>query len=180
MVFQQPALMPWRTVIGNVAYGLELRGGLTKKRVQEKALAYIALVGLQGFERHYPNELSGGMQQRVNLARALVCEPILLLLDEPFAALDAQTREFMQAELLRIWKATRQTSLFITHQIDEPVYLADRVVVLTARPARIREIMTIDLPRPRALSIKRSARFLELYDHCWTLIEEQARTAGVG
>jgi NitT/TauT family transport system ATP-binding protein len=180
MVFQQPALMPWRSVVDNVVYGLELRGGLSKQRMREGAQRYIDLVDLRGFEHHYPGELSGGMQQRVNLARALVCEPKLLLLDEPFGALDAQTREFMQAELLRIWRTTHQTSLFITHQIDEAIYLSDRVVVFTARPGRIREIVEVDLPRPRPLSIKRSPRFLEIYDYCWRLIEEEARASGIG
>lgn len=179
MVFQQPALMPWRTVMDNVVYGLEIRGGPPKEQMQEGARRYVELVGLKGFEHHYPGELSGGMQQRVNLARALVCEPKLLLLDEPFGALDAQTREFMQAELLRIWRTTHQTSLFITHQIDEAVYLSDRVVVFTARPGRVREIVPIDLPRPRPLSIKRSSRFMEIYDHCWRLIEEEAKASGM-
>jgi NitT/TauT family transport system ATP-binding protein len=179
MVFQQPALMPWRTVLANTVYGLELRGDLSVRDMRQRAQRYLDLVGLSGFERHYPGELSGGMQQRVNLARAIVCEPKLLLLDEPFGALDAQTREFMQAELLRIWRTTHQTSLFITHQIDEAVYLSDRVVVFTARPGRVREIVPVDLPRPRSLSVKRSARFLEIHDHCWRLIEEEARAAGI-
>jgi NitT/TauT family transport system ATP-binding protein len=178
VVFQQPALMPWRTVMDNVVYGLELRGGQSRRQMREGAQRFIDLVDLKGFENHYPSELSGGMQQRANLARALLCEPKLLLLDEPFGALDAQTREFMQAELLRIWRTTHQTSLFITHQIDEAVYLSDRVVVFTARPGRVKEIVDIDLPRPRPLSIKRSPRFLEICDYCWKLIEDEAKASG--
>ncbi len=179
MVFQQSALMPWRTVMANIIYGLEMRGKLKKQEMEQRAQHYITLVGLSGFERHYPTELSGGMQQRVNLGRALVCDPELLLLDEPFAALDAQTREFMQAELLRIWTETRQTSLFVTHQIDEAVYLADRVVVFSARPGQIKAIVDVDIPRPRSLSLKRSPRFLEIVDQCWSLIEEEVEATGM-
>jgi NitT/TauT family transport system ATP-binding protein len=119
------------------------------------------------------------MQQRVNLARALVLDPQILLLDEPLASLDAQTREFMQAELLRVWRATRLTSLFVTHQIDEAVYLADRVVIFTARPARVREVLAIDLPRPRRLAIKREPRFLEYVNHVWAVVIEEARAMGM-
>src|SRR5207249_820203 len=123
---------------------------------------FIKLVGLSGFERHYPSELSGGMQQRVNLARALASDPQVLLMDEPFAALDAQTREFMQSELLKIWAKARKTVLFITHQINEAVYLADRVVVMSARPGCIKDVFTIPFERPRTLSLKREPRFLEI------------------
>ena len=179
MVFQQSALMPWRTVMANMTYGLEMRGKLRRQEMEKRARRYINLVGLSGFENHYPTELSGGMRQRVNLGRALVCDPELLLLDEPFAALDAQTREFMQAELLRIWTETRKTSLFITHQIDEAVYLADRVVVFSARPGQIKEIVDVDIPRPRSLSLKRSPRFLEIVDRCWTLIEKEVEATGM-
>ena len=179
MVFQQSALLPWRTVMANMTYGLEMRGKLRRQEMEKRARHYINLVGLSGFENHYPTELSGGMQQRVNLGRALVCDPELLLLDEPFAALDAQTREFMQAELLRIWTETRKTSLFITHQIDEAVYLADRVVVFSARPGQIKEIVDVDIPRPRSLSLKRSPRFLEIVDRCWTLIEKEVEATGM-
>jgi NitT/TauT family transport system ATP-binding protein len=133
----------------------------------------IDLVGLKGFEHHYPYELSGGMQQRVNLARALTVNSDLLLMDEPFAALDAQTREVMQAELLRIWNQTHKTVLFITHQIDESVFLSDRVIVMSARPGRLIADIKVDIPRPRQLAVKRSPRFHELVDHIWTLIESQ-------
>src|ERR1700730_5940748 len=174
MVFQQPNLLPWRTVMGNVVYGLELQGapmGEARKRAQH----FIELVGLVGFADAYPSELSGGMQQRVNLARALAIDPEMLLLDEPFAALDAQTREFMQLELLRVWSETEKTAIFITHDIKEAVYLADRVVVFSARPGRVKDSVDIDLPRPRELSIKRDARFLALEDHIWSGIEEEVR-----
>ena len=132
------------------------------------------LVGLSGFENHYPSELSGGMQQRVNLARALAADPVVLLMDEPFAALDAQTREFMQAELLKIWTQAKKTVLFITHQINEAVYLADRVIVMSARPGRVKGTFNIPFDRPRGLGLKRDPRFLELEDAIWKLIEQEA------
>lgn len=171
MVFQQPALLPWRTVLRNAVYGLELQRRLGRSEALERANQFLQLVGLEGFENHFPHQLSGGMQQRVNLARALACEPTLLLLDEPFAALDAQTRELMQVELLRIWRATGTTSLFITHQIDEACFLADRVVVFSRRPAVVKEVITIQFARPRELSLKRHPAFVEVVDHCWRLIE---------
>jgi NitT/TauT family transport system ATP-binding protein len=175
MVFQHASLLPWRTVLGNVAYGLELQGRTTKSMRTARAKQFVSLVGLAGFEDAFPTELSGGMQQRVNLARALATDPEMLLLDEPFAALDAQTREFMQRELLRIWGETRKTALFITHDIKEAVYLADRVMVFSRRPARLKACVEIDLPRPRELSIKRQARFLEYEDAIWKSIEEEVR-----
>ncbi len=175
VVFQQASLLPWRTVIGNVIYGLQLQGMGTKD-AEEVAGRYITLVGLAGFEKYFPNELSGGMQQRVNLARALVCDPQILLLDEPFASLDAQTRELMQAELLRIWRETRKTSLFITHQINEAIYLADRVVVFSSRPGRVRAVLDIDLPRPRDLAIKREPAFHAYEDQIWRMIEDEVKS----
>ena len=174
MVFQDASLFPWYTVVRNVSYGLECQG-VSAKDARERAMPFIKLVGLDGFDGHYPYELSGGMQQRVNLARALAVDPELLLMDEPFAALDAQTRELMQAELLRIWNAQRKTVLFITHQIDESVYLSDRVIVMSARPGRIIADITIDIPRPRELAVKRSARFHEYVDHLWEMIEGQVK-----
>jgi NitT/TauT family transport system ATP-binding protein len=177
MVFQSPSLLPWRTVLGNVVYGLEMQGRTSKAERNERGHSLIRLVGLSGFENAFPTELSGGMQQRVNLARALATDPEMLLLDEPFAALDAQTREFMQRELLRIWGETRKTALFITHDIKEAVYLADRVVVFTRRPGKVKTCVDIDLPRPRELNIKRAARFLEFEDQIWSSIEEEVRAS---
>ncbi len=165
-VFQHDNLYPWRTVLGNVIFGLELQRVPTRK-ARERAQEMIQLVRLEGFEGSYPGELSGGMRQRVNLARALAIDPAMLLMDEPFAALDAITRESMQEELLRIASVAGKTVLLVTHQIDEAVLLADRVAVLTGRPSRIIETLRIDLPRPRDLAIKRSSAFQEYVDRIW-------------
>jgi NitT/TauT family transport system ATP-binding protein len=169
MVFQDAALFPWYSVIDNVAYGL-VCAGVPRREARKRAEPLIDLVGLRGFAEKYPYQLSGGMQQRANLARALAVDAAILLMDEPFAALDAQTREGMQAELLRIWNAARKTVLFVTHQIDEAVYLSDRVVVMAARPGRIVADVTIDLPRPRVLDVKRTPEFARYEDRIWTLI----------
>jgi NitT/TauT family transport system ATP-binding protein len=171
VVFQDASLLPWRTVLKNVLYGLEC-AGVRAKEARERARYFIDMVGLGGFEDHYPYELSGGMQQRVNLARALVMDPKILLMDEPFAALDAQTREFMQEELLAIWKQAAKTVLFITHQIDEAVFLSDRVIVFSARPGRVKDNVTVGLDRPRSLKLKRSTQFHALEDRIWGLIDE--------
>lgn len=173
VVFQHDSLFPWRTVLGNVAYGLELQRRLPRSEIRARATALIDLVGLQGFADHYPHELSGGMRQRVNIARALAVEPDLLLLDEPFAALDAQTREFMQVELLKILGRAGKTAIFITHQIDEAIFLSNRVAVFSARPARVKEVLRVDMPTGRTLESKREARFRELQDHIWNLILEE-------
>jgi NitT/TauT family transport system ATP-binding protein len=170
-VFQQDSLYPWRTVLQNVVLGLEIMGK-TSNEATARAMSLIELVGLKGFEKHYPRELSGGMRQRVNLARALAIDPEMLLMDEPFAALDALTRETMQQELLRIAAAANKTVLFITHQIDEAVLLADRVLVMSARPGRVLETISIDLPRPRSLAVKRSQEFQALVDRIWNLVSE--------
>lgn len=170
MVFQSDSLFPWRTVIENVSYGLDLQGKLSRNARRERALRLVELVGLKGFEKHYPHELSGGMRQRVNIARALATDPELLLLDEPFAALDAQTREFMQVELLKILARAGKTAIFITHQIDEAIFLADRLVVFSARPAKVKTIVEVDLKGQRTLETKMQTRFRELYDHIWHLI----------
>jgi NitT/TauT family transport system ATP-binding protein len=174
MVFQDSCLMPWRTVFKNVIFGLECQG-LDNAQGQEDARKFIKLVGLQGFEDHYPHELSGGMQQRCNLARALTVDPKILIMDEPFAALDAQTREIMQLELLRIWNEAKKTILFITHQISEAIYLADRVIVFGSRPGKVKETIKIDITRPRKLAVKRESKFMAYEDHLWTLIEEEVR-----
>jgi NitT/TauT family transport system ATP-binding protein len=174
MVFQESSLFPWYTVSQNVAYGLVCQGVKSKVAV-ERVAPLIEMVGLRGFEKQYPYELSGGMQQRVNLARALAVDPGLLLMDEPFASLDAQTREIMQAELLKIWSQTRKTVLFITHQISEAVYLSDRVVVMSARPGRILSDVTIDLPRPRSLEIKSDPRFVAYETDIWHHLEAEVR-----
>lgn len=174
MVFQSDNLLPWATVIDNVAYGLRLNG-VPKKEARERAMAQLEKVGLKHTARMYPRQLSGGMRQRVNIARALTVDPQVLLLDEPFAALDAQTREIMSAELLRIWNADRKTVVFITHQIDEAVYLADRVVVLSSHPGTVREIVPINFERPRELSLKRTEEFGRIVDHIWSLIEDEVR-----
>jgi NitT/TauT family transport system ATP-binding protein len=134
------------------------------------------MVGLSGFEHHYPYELSGGMQQRVNLARALVMDPKILLMDEPFASLDAQTRELMQEELLQIWVQAKKTVLFVTHQIDEAIYLSDRVAVFSGRPGKVKETIAVDIERPRRLAIKREPRFHAIEDRIWGLIEEDVKT----
>jgi NitT/TauT family transport system ATP-binding protein len=179
VVFQHASLLPWRTIGGNVRYGMELQKRFDEATMRDRAEHFIKLVGLSGFERHYPSELSGGMQQRVNLARALAADPVVLLMDEPFAALDAQTREFMQAELLKIWSKAKKTVVFITHQINEAIYLADRVVVMSARPGRVKDVFKVPFGRPRNLSLKRDPRFLELEDSVWKLIEEESDRLGM-
>jgi NitT/TauT family transport system ATP-binding protein len=149
MVFQEYSLFPWRTVIDNVAFGPELKG-ISEEERYKKARQYLKMVELERFEERYPHELSGGMKQRVAIARALVNEPKALLMDEPFGALDAQTRNIMQSELLRIWEEEKKTVVFVTHSVDEAIYLADRIVIMSARPGRIKDTIKIDLSRPRS------------------------------
>ncbi len=162
MVFQQFGLLPWRTVLGNVEFGLEI-DGVPKDERRSIAARYLELVGLKGFEHYYPHQISGGMQQRVGIARALSKRPEILLMDEPFGAVDAQTREQLQEELLKIWAQTQTTVVFVTHSIDEAIYLSDRVVVMQARPGRVKEEVAIDLPRPRwEGDIKADPRFAQL------------------
>ena len=176
MLFQEFALYPWRSVIGNVVWGLEVQG---KPKAERMATAerYLKLVGLSAFRDAYPAELSGGMKQRVALARVLAFEPRILLMDEPFGALDAQTRELMQEELNAIWQQTRNTVLFVTHDIDEAIYLADRVVVFTARPGRIKDEVRIDLERPRRIDVKKSAAYMGYRNRVWDSLRDEVLKA---
>jgi NitT/TauT family transport system ATP-binding protein len=176
-VFQGASLLPWRTSLKNVLLGVEGRNH-TGKEAETIARKFLDLVRLSGFENHYPHELSGGMQQRVNLARALAVDPRILLMDEPFAALDAQTRNFMQLELLRIWAATKKTVIFVTHMISEAILLSDRVIVFSHRPGTIRAEFTVPLARPRTMEIKADPRFLELENTVWKLIEQEVNASG--
>ena len=177
IVFQQYALFPWRTTLANVTFGLEQQGLARRERV-ERARENLALVGLEGFEDRYPHELSGGMKQRVAIARSLAYRPGILLMDEPFAALDAQTREQLQGELLRIWRATGTTVVFITHGIEEAVYLGQRVAVLSARPGRLKAVVDIDLGDREATSDLRSdPRFVHYRHEVWALLHDEVRRA---
>ncbi|MFJ8691771.1 ABC transporter ATP-binding protein [Streptomyces roseolilacinus] len=177
IVFQQYALLPWRTAQGNVEFGLEAIGVPRRERVS-RAREFLDLVGLSGFEGRYPHELSGGMRQRVAIARSLAYDPDVLLMDEPFAALDAQTRESLQDELLRIWKATGKTVVFITHGIDEAVHLGQRVAVMTSRPGRIKEVVPIDLPAPGDGDDPRSSPGFSRYrHHVWSLLRDEVSRA---
>ncbi len=175
-VFQTDNLLPWRTVFANAIIGREVAGRVGPVE-RQRTLELLKLVGLEGFENYHPRQLSGGMRQRVNLARALAIDPQILLMDEPFSSLDAQTREIMQTELMRIWEAGRKTVLFVTHQIDEAVFLADRVLVFARRPGRLRESVAVELPRPRTLAVKRTAEFVRYVDHIWRLIEDDVRAS---
>lgn len=168
-VFQEPNLYPWRTVLGNIMFGLEVMG-VPKKEAEKKAMEYVKMVGLTGFENAYPHTLSGGMKQRVGIARALAYDPEVLLMDEPFGALDAQTRKVMQRELIRIWEKTKKTVVFVTHSVIEAVYLADTIVVMTARPGRVKGIIDVDLPRPRNYTDK---KYLSIREKVLNLLEEE-------
>lgn len=175
-VFQQYALFPWRTALANIEYALEVRG-VAKAERTATARHLLALFGLAGFEDRFPNQLSGGMQQRVAIARALASNPEVLLMDEPFAALDQQTRELLQGELLRIWGKINTTVIFVTHSIDEAIFLADRVVVMTARPGAVKEIIDIDLPRPRDGDIRASAEFNLYRARVWDVLRDEVNKA---
>ena len=171
VVFQQANLLPWRTAQKNVEFGLELKGVPPRERA-DRARELIDLVGLKGFERHFPHQLSGGMQQRIGLARALAVDPEILLMDEPFSALDAQTREQLQSELLRVHMVTHKTVLFVTHDLDEAVYLSDRIVVMLPRPGRVKEIVDVpfERPRPDLNTLRGDHRFLEIRNYVWDAI----------
>ena len=177
LVFQDFALLPWRTVLKNVELGLELKGVAPSAR-QEIARRHLQMVGLRAFERHFPHQLSGGMRQRVGIARALSVEPEILLMDEPFGALDAQIRQVMGSELLRIWERDRKMILFVTHDIDEAIYLADRVIVMSASPGRVVREIRIALERPRRLGIRNRPDFTAYRQEIWDLLEEQVRSSG--
>lgn len=176
IVFQGYALFPWRTVLGNIAYGLEEKG-VPKQKRNEICRKFISLVGLSGFENNYPYQLSGGMKQRVAIARALAYNPDILLMDEPFAALDAQTRETLQDEVLRIWDEAKKTVLFVTHNIEEAVFLADRIAVMSARPGKIKQIIDVPLSRPRFEEQRTSQDFIKIRQEVGKLVREEARHA---
>ncbi len=173
MVFQEESTFPWRTTLGNVEFGLEMRG-VSQDQRRQKSREMIRLVGLSGFEERYPSELSGGMKQRVAIARALVLEPKILLMDEPFGALDEQTRIILGEELLRIRDQLKQTIILVTHNINESVQLSDRVMIMTARPGRVKEAVPIDLPHPRDSTIIASDRFGKLVGQVWGALREES------
>ena len=172
VVFQQYALFPWRTVLKNVMFPLEMKK-TPKAEAEEIAMKYIKAVGLEGFENSYPKELSGGMKQRVAIARAYAANPEVLLLDEPFGALDAQTRVQLQTELLETWQKEKKTCFFITHDVDEAIILAQRVIIMSARPGRIKKIVDIDIPYPRTQATKTDPRFLELKTEVWNEVYQE-------
>ncbi len=174
MVFQSFDLFPWRTAIGNVEFGLEMMD-VPRRECRERAQRWIELVGLRGFEHSYPHQLSGGMQQRVGLARALAIEPEVLLMDEPFGALDVQTRDLLQDELLAIWQRERKTVVFVTHSIEEAIYLADRVVLFTPRPAHIERVLDVPFGRPRTEDVKSTPQFVELRREIWQSLKHGVR-----
>ncbi len=178
MVFQTMSLFPWRTVMDNVTFGLELKGKDPKTR-RKTATAMIDLVGLKGFEQKYPSQLSGGMNQRVAIARALALEPDILLMDEPFGALDEQTRRLMGLELLRIWDRTRKSIVFVTHSIDEAIQLSDRIILMSARPSIIREEILVPLPRPRTIDSLTSPVANEIERRVWKALLEEVGEKGL-
>jgi len=172
IVFQEFALFPWKTVRGNIAYG-PARQGIPRGQRRELVRKYIDMVKLTGFEKHYPKELSGGMRQRVALARTLIVDPDVLLMDEPFGSIDAQTRVVLQAELLQIWEQTHKTVVFVTHSVEEALFLSDRIYVLSNRPTTVRDVLRVDLPRPRdPESILSSPEYVRLHERIWDLLRE--------
>jgi NitT/TauT family transport system ATP-binding protein len=180
MVFQHFGLFPWKRLDENIAYGLELRR-CPKQEMTATVARYIELMGLKGFEKSYPHQLSGGMQQRAGLARALAINPSLLLMDEPFGSLDAQTREMMQEELLRVLETEKKTMIFVTHSIDEAILLGDRIVMMSRRPGRIREIIPVDIPRPRKIiSVRANPRYIDLRTRLWEMLKQDLDKDGSG
>ena len=176
-VFQNDAVFPWKTVLGNIAAGPRFRGA-GRHEANDQALDWIRRVGLAGFEQHYPHQLSGGMRKRVALAQTFVNHPRVLLMDEPFSGLDAQTRQIMAGELLALWETLGASVLFVTHDLEEAIGLADRVVVLTARPATVKQEFTVDLPRPRSpREIRFHPRFVELHEEIWSTLSDEVRVA---
>ena len=176
LVFQEYALFPWRTVLDNVAFSLEMRGVARDER-EERARRVLVRVGLQSFAGAYPHQLSGGMRQRVGIARALAAEPEVLLMDEPFGALDAQTRTVLQEELLRVWEGQRKTVLYVTHSIDEAVYMADRIVLFSARPGRIKAEYAVELARPRHMEMRGWSAYTKLSLEIWNALREEVDAA---
>lgn len=177
MVFQHANLLPWRTVDKNVAFGMECLG-VSRSDVKERVARYLRMVGLEGFEKHFPAQLSGGMQQRVGLARAFATEPELVLLDEPFGALDAQTRAFLQEEFARLLALDNRTTILVTHDMDEAVFLADVVVVMSARPGRVVDVIPVDLPRPRDQDVRSTAEFARLRGVLWDRLRDAMHQGG--
>jgi NitT/TauT family transport system ATP-binding protein len=173
LVFQEYVLMPWMTALSNVEFSLQMQQ-IPREERRRRALELIQLVGLDGFEHYFPHELSGGMSQRVGIARALAANPTVLLMDEPFGSLDAQTREYMQDELLRIWELQKKTAIFSTPSIEEAVYLSDRIAIMTPRPGRIQEIVEINLPRPRKFSHKLSPEFMDHRRYIWEVLTKSS------
>ncbi|AXV79313.1 MULTISPECIES: ABC transporter ATP-binding protein [Ralstonia solanacearum species complex] len=176
VVFQGYALFPWRTVLENIEVGLEIRG-MPKAERRRIAQAYLALVGLAGAGARYPHEISGGMKQRVAIARSLAYKPDVLLMDEPFAALDAQTREILQGELLRIWEQYRKTIVFITHSLDEAIFLSDRIAVMTRRPGTVKQVLEVPLPRPRLPELRNAEAFVHLRQQAWDILKDEVQFA---
>lgn len=179
MMFQESTLFPWRKVYDNVAWGLEVQK-VPKAEIKKRVEYFLKLVGLWEFKNNLPSELSGGMRQRVALARVLAFNPEVLLMDEPFGALDSQTRETMQVELQRIWSESKKSVIFVTHDIEEAVYLSDYVVVLTKRPSTVKEIIKIDLPRPRDVAIRKSYEFIDYRNHIWDLLHGEENVKSIG
>lgn len=173
MVFQEQSIFPWMTVLDNVGYGLRMRG-IPKKERHQIARRYIEMIGLTRFTNSYPNQLSGGMKQRVSVARAFANDPEILLMDEPFGALDEQNRIILQEELLRIWETTQKTTVFITHSLDEAICLSDRILIMTANPGTVKEIITVDLPRPRdIIAIRTTTEYNRIFQTVWSMLREE-------